>query len=103
MVEFGLLNVALGLATAWAALGLAPPIKRLPIVFLLSLTLGTLSWYDVHSPEPDDYLTINGCLLMQAAVTFGSLLVVRSCGFRLIVQSPSDAGIERSPGTSKPR
>lgn len=82
-VVFGLCNVALGLAAAWAALGLAPPIRWLPAVLLLSPTLGTLFWYSVHAPSLDDSLTINACLLTQAAVTFGSLLVVRSCGFRL--------------------
>ena len=89
-VVFGLCHVALGVAAAWAALGLAPPIKRLPVVLLLSPAFGTLFWYDVHSPGLEDYLTINICLLTQAAVTFGSLLVLRSCGFRLIAQAPSD-------------
>jgi hypothetical protein len=82
-VVFGLCSVALGLAATGAALGLIPPIKRSPAVFLLSPTLGTLFWYGMHSPSLDDYLKINLCLLMQAGVTFGSLLVVRSCGFRL--------------------
>jgi hypothetical protein len=95
-VVFGSYHVALGLAAAWAALGLAPPIKRLPVVLLLCPTLGTLFWYDVHSPGPDDYLTINLCLLMQAAVSFGSLLVVRFCGFRVIGPDPS--GLESSGG-----
>jgi hypothetical protein len=81
-VVFGLCHVTLGLAAAWAALGLAPPIRRLPAVLLLSPTLGTLFWYSVHAPSLDDSLTINACLLMQATVTFGSLLVPRSCGFR---------------------
>jgi hypothetical protein len=82
-VVFGSYNVALGVAATVAALGLIPPIKRLPAVFLLSPTLGTLFWYGMDSPSPEDYLKSNLCLLTQAAVTFGSLLVVRSCGFRL--------------------
>jgi hypothetical protein len=41
-VVFGLCNVALGLAATGAGLGITPPIKRLPVVLLLSLTLGTL-------------------------------------------------------------
>jgi hypothetical protein len=111
-VVFGLCNVALGLAAAWAALGLAPPIRRLPAVLILSPLFGTLFWYSVHSPSADDSLTINGCLLIQTAVTYGSLLVVRSCGFRLIAQAPpglepsagsSDAGIGRPLETSTPR
>jgi hypothetical protein len=52
-------------------------------VFLLSPTLGTSFWFGVNSPSLEDYLKINVCLLLQAAVTYGSLLVVRSCGFRL--------------------
>jgi hypothetical protein len=87
-VVFGLCNVALGLAAAWAALGVTPPIKRLPALLVLSPALGTLFWYGLHSPNLEDYLTINVCLLMQAAVTFGSLLVVRSCGFRLTTPVP---------------
>ena len=82
-VVFGSYNVALGVAATVAALGLIPPIKRSPAVFLLSPTLGTLFWYGMDSPSLDDYLKSNLCLLTQAAVTFGSLLVVRSCGFRL--------------------
>ena len=82
-VVFGSYNVALGVAATGAALGLIPPIKRLPAVFLLSPTLGTSFWFGVNSPSLEDYLEINVCLLTQAAVTYGSLLVVRSCGFRL--------------------
>jgi hypothetical protein len=88
-VVFGLCNVVLGLAAAWAALGLAQPLKRLPVVFLLSPTMGTLFWYGVNSPSPYAYLRINLCLLMQAVVTFGSLLIVRSCGFRLATPGSS--------------
>ncbi|MFI5456917.1 MAG: hypothetical protein ACHRXM_15840 [Isosphaerales bacterium] len=85
MVVFSLCNVVLGLAAAWAALGLAQPIKRWPVVFLLSPALATLFWYGVRSPGLAIYWNINVCLLMQAAVTFGSLLVLRSCGFRLVL------------------
>jgi hypothetical protein len=82
-VVFGLCSVALGLAAARAALGLIPPIKRLPVVLLLSPALGTWCWYGVSSLGLDVYWKFNLCLLMQAGVTFGSLLVIRSCGFRL--------------------
>ena len=41
-------------------------------------------------PSLDVYWNINVCLLMQATVTFVSLLVLRSGGFRLIIQAPSD-------------
>jgi hypothetical protein len=34
-VVFSLCNMVLGLAAAWAAVGLAEPMKRWPIVFLL--------------------------------------------------------------------
>jgi hypothetical protein len=88
-VVFGRFNIVLGLAAAWAALGLAQPIRRLPVVLLLCPTFGTLFWYGVRSPDLDDSLTIDVCLLMQAAVTFGSLLVIRSCGFRLTTLSRS--------------
>jgi hypothetical protein len=87
-VVFGLCNIALSLAAAWAALGLTPPIKRLPVLFLLSPALGTLFWYGLHSPNLEDCLRIVLCLLLQAAVTFGSLLVLRSCGFRLTTPVP---------------
>jgi hypothetical protein len=88
-VVFGLLNVVLGLAAAWAALGLAPPIKRLLGVLLLCPTFETLFWYGMGSPGWDTYWNINVCMLLQVAITFGSLLVVRSCGFR-IVQAQSE-------------
>jgi hypothetical protein len=87
MVVFGLGNVVLGLAATGAGLGITPPIKRLPVVLFLSLTLGTLFWFGVNSPSLEDYLEINVCLLMQSVVTYGSLLVVRSCGFRLTRRS----------------
>ena len=87
MVLFGMGNVVLGLAAAWETLGLAQPTRRAPVVWLLCPAFGTAYWFGVNSPSLDDYLMINVCLLMQSAVTYGSLLVIRSCGFRLTRRS----------------
>lgn len=100
-VVFSLCNVVLGLAAAWTCLGFAQPIKRLPVVFLLSPALGTFYWYSVRSPGLEVYWNINVCLLIQSTVTFGSLLVVRSCGFRLVRQAPSDMKSSSEPSVAK--
>jgi hypothetical protein len=92
-IVFSLCNAALGGAAAWAALGLTPPLKRWPAVFLLSAALGSLFWYAVRSPVSDAYWNINLCLLLQASMTFGSLLVVRSCGFRFFPKDLVACGV----------
>ena len=97
-VVFSLNNVALGVAAAWAALGLGQPIRRCPVVLLLSAALGALFWYSVLPPIAHVYWNITIYLIMQAAITFGSLLAVRSCGFRLVRQTSA----ERESGSMLP-
>jgi len=101
MVVFSLYNVVLGLAATWAALGLGRPIKRWPAVFLLPPAFGTLFWYGMRSPRLEAYWNLNVCLLMQTAVTFGSLLVLRSCGFRLILRDPTDLESSSKPTVAR--
>jgi hypothetical protein len=82
--------VAVGLVALWAALGEARPKRRGPIVFVLSPALGVFFAYasDAHQAGCFYILTT---MLLYPAVLLVSLLVVRSCGYRLVgraMQSP---------------
>jgi hypothetical protein len=84
MAVFGLCSVALDLTASWAVLGSARPWNRGPILVLLTPILGTYFWYCVGSPPIDIYWNITVCLSIQTILVFGSLLVLRSCGFRFV-------------------
>jgi hypothetical protein len=74
--------VTVGLVALWAALGDARPLRRCPVVLALSPVLGALFAYaaDAH-PAGRVYITLT--MLLHPALLLGSLLVVRSCGYRL--------------------
>jgi hypothetical protein len=71
-----------GLATVWAALSLAAPAVRSAAVLMMSAALGALLAYILNEGwETCFYLTT--IMLLYTALLLGSLLVVRSCGYRL--------------------
>jgi hypothetical protein len=83
MVLWSLCFVALGLLALWAALGEARPSGRMPVILALSPMLGACFAYaaDAHR---DGWVYIILIMLLYPAVLLGSLLVVRSCGYRLM-------------------
>ena len=84
-----------GLAGVWAGLGLARPMPRIAVCLLISAVLGLLFVYCVNADEWQSYFYIVSVMVLQAAVLISSLLIVRSCRYRLVrrhvagVESPN--------------
>jgi hypothetical protein len=74
--------VVTDLAALWSALGLAAPAARSTVVILMSPALGALFCYAVGA-QWEGYFNIMTIMLLQSLCLIGSLLVVRSCGYRL--------------------
>lgn len=79
--------VLTGLAGAWAGLGLARPILRSLFVLLVAAALGGLFAYGINIDDRRIYSYIIPMMLIHAGVLIASLLVVRSCGYRLLRKS----------------
>ena len=75
--------VTLGLAAVWAALGLARPQLRCLFVLTLSVVIGALLPYAIEN-RWETYVYLISITFFQILIFIGSLLVVRSCGFRLV-------------------
>jgi hypothetical protein len=75
--------VTVGLVSLWAALGEARQLRRSPVVFVLSPMLGAFFAFacGAHSAG---WVYILLIMLLYPAALLGSLLVVRSCGYRLV-------------------
>ena len=78
--------VAVGLISLWAALGNARPARRAPVVFVLSPLLGVFFAFAAHAHSAG-WVYILLIMLLYPMALFGSLLVVRSCGYRLVRSS----------------
>ena len=85
IATWSLCFVAVGLAAVWAALGLARPLQRSLVVLALALSLGVLFSFGINEGW-DTYFYIVTIMVLQAVIVLGSLLVVRSCGYRLVSQ-----------------
>jgi hypothetical protein len=94
--------VALGLAALWAGLGIACPRARGIAVVGLSLVVGPVFALATHV-LPSGFVYIVLAMLLYPALLLGSLLVVRSCGYRFVrraayLSGPTDGGADgRSP------
>ena len=75
--------VAVGLVSLWAMLGDADPLRRGPVVFILSPALGAFFAFDENAHEAV-WIYILLIMLLYPAALLGSLLIVRSCGYRLV-------------------
>jgi hypothetical protein len=82
IVVWSLCFVAVGMVGLWAALGNARPLRRGPVVLALSPVLGAFFAYAAGAHQAGCVYIILIMLLYPAAL-LGSLLVVRSCGYRL--------------------
>ncbi|QEH39044.1 hypothetical protein OJF2_76560 [Aquisphaera giovannonii] len=83
--------VAVGLAALWASLGDARPRARGPAVPALASLLGASLAY-AFGAHARGWVYIISTMLLYATVLLGSLLVVRSCGYRLVRRAASPAG-----------
>lgn len=73
-----------GSAGVWAGLGLARPLPRTVVVLLIALALGAAFVYGINQGDWDTYSYVILMMLLQVGVVIASLLVVRSCGYRLV-------------------
>lgn len=89
---WGLCFVVTGLASVWAGLGLARPRLRSALVLLIAGVLGGLFVYGIDPPVWDTYFYIVSIMVLQVGTLIATLLVVRSCGYRLVRKSASDVG-----------
>lgn len=80
---WGLCFVSVGLVSVWAALGRARPAWRSPVVLILSPVLGAFFALAADAQRAE-WVYIILTMLLYAAALLGSLLVVRSCGYRLV-------------------
>ena len=80
------------LAAVWAAMGLCSPWFRCGGALLLSLAIAaTFCW--CFDADWDSWFYVTTVLVLEAVLSLGSLLVVRSCGYRL-VPHPTSQRIE---------
>ena len=90
VVVWSVCFVVVGLVALWVALGTARPPRRVPALFVLSPVLGAFFAYAVHAHEAGQvYITLT--MLLYPTVLLGSLLVVRSCGYRLVRRAAASA------------
>jgi hypothetical protein len=75
--------VAVGLISLWAMLGNANPLHRGPVVFVLSPMLGAFFAFAAGAQQAG-WIYILLIMLLYPVGLLGSLLVVRSCGYRLV-------------------
>jgi hypothetical protein len=88
------------LASLWAALGIGQPMRRLAVVIPAAFVVGPISVYYRTNviPVPVDwkmYANESALFGLQAIITACSLLVIRSCGYRLVRGDRNEA--ESSP------
>jgi hypothetical protein len=75
--------VAVGLASLWATLGNVRPRGRVLVVLVLSPVLGAFFAFAADA-QGAGWAYIILTMLLYAALLLGSLLVARSCGYRLV-------------------
>jgi hypothetical protein len=97
VVVWSLCFVVVGLVALWAALGAARPLRRAPALFAMSPVCGSFFAYAVHTDGAGRFYIIL-IMLLYPAVLLGSLLVVRSCNYRLVRRTVVSAAPEDSGG-----
>jgi hypothetical protein len=83
--------VAVGLVSLWAALGDARPLRRSPVAFVLSPVLGAFFAFAARAHSAG-WVYVLLIMLLYPAALLGSLLIVRSCGYRLVRSPVPSAG-----------
>lgn len=91
--------VIVELAILWGTLGTGRPTLRLFVVLPTAFLLGAIPPYYLKETIQPDWLDFVGwsCLIgLQATITAGSLLVIRSCGYVLVRQTPASTVVAAS-------
>jgi hypothetical protein len=95
--------VAVGLVALWAALGLGRPLWRGPVVFALSLVVGA---FLASATEPQGavvgWVISVLIMLLYSTLLLGSLLIVRSCGYRFVRRVASSSKLPDEQTGSHP-
>jgi hypothetical protein len=86
-----------GMASVWGGLGLAHPMPRNAVLLVMSAVLGLLFMYAVNSDEPQAYFYSVSVMMLQAVVLIASLLIVRSCGYRLVRRPVAEVELRNEP------
>jgi hypothetical protein len=97
MSVWALCFVAVGLAAFWATLGNGRPLGRGTVVLVLSPLLGAFFAFAANA-QPHGWAYIILTMLLYAALLLGSLLAVRSCGYRLLRRAASPSGPPEGDG-----
>ena len=97
ILVWALCFAGVGLVSLWAVLGDARPLRRSPVVFVLSPILGACFAFAADA-DSDGWIYILLIMLLYPVALVGSLLIVRSCGYRLVRRTvpttdpPDDGG-----------
>ncbi len=83
--------IMVDLATLWAALGIGRPTLRLAVVVPTAFVVGMLPMYYLEGMglSGGRFVVWSAFVGFQAIIMAASLLVVRSCGWRLVRQAPA--------------
>ena len=87
VVVFPVCFILVELATLWASLGIGRPIPRLAVVVPTAFVVGAIPVYyleDVGHAKLGRFIIWSAAVGLQSIITAASLLVVRSCGWRLV-------------------
>jgi hypothetical protein len=77
--------IVVDLVTLWAALGIGRPTSRLAVVVPMAFVLGTIPMYYLGEKGWSSLIIWSAIMGLQAIIIAASLLVVRSCGWRLVL------------------
>jgi hypothetical protein len=83
ILVWALCFVAVGLVSLWAVLGEARPVRRGPVVFVLSPVLGAFFAFALGA-HSDGRIYITLIMSLYPVALLGSLVIVRSRGYRLV-------------------
>jgi hypothetical protein len=97
ILVWALCFVAVGLVSLWAVLGDAHPLLRIPVVFVLSPVLGAFFAFAAGA-HPAGWIYILLIMLLYPAALLASLLVIRSCGDRLVRRAMPSTSPPDDPG-----
>jgi hypothetical protein len=97
--------VMVELATLWAALGIGRPIPRLAVVVPTAFVVGVIPVFYVpglSNPSISELIIWPAIIGLQSIITAASLLVIRSCGWRLVRGAVADGKVARVEIESPP-
>jgi hypothetical protein len=92
LLVFGICFGSVTLAALWAALGLGNPAVRVPFVFLLSAAGSVLMAFCLPGGK-EDWMQMFVLAIGDSAIALASLLVVRSCGYRLVPRAAAETPV----------